>query len=58
MSPRVRERLRVMSQGLDRNSYVRYTQYGRTYIFMEGRWWTSPDISRSDAHRPANRFIL
>ncbi|MEL7445473.1 MAG: hypothetical protein AAGK02_06635 [Pseudomonadota bacterium] len=44
MSPRVRERLRLMSQGLDRNCHVRLIYLGRTYIFMEGRWWTSPDL--------------
>lgn len=44
MSPRVRERLRLISRGLDRNSYVRFKHCGRTYIFMEGRWWTSPDL--------------
>ena len=44
MSPRVRERLRLISRGLDRNSYVRFKHLGRTYIFMEGRWWTSPKI--------------
>lgn len=44
MSKSVRERLRLISQGLDRYSYVRFKHCGRTYIFMEGRWWTSPDL--------------
>lgn len=44
MSPSVRERLRIISQGLDHNSYVRFTHRGQTYIFMEGQWWTAPKI--------------
>lgn len=44
MSPSVRERLRIISRGLDCNCRVRLTLYGRTYIFMEGRWWTAPDL--------------
>lgn len=44
MTPRTRECLRAISNLLDPNSYVRLTQHGRTYIFMEGRWWTAPDL--------------
>jgi hypothetical protein len=44
MSPRVRNRLRLISSGLDHSCNVRLTYLGRTYIFMEGRWWTSPDL--------------
>lgn len=44
MSQEMRARLRLISQGLDRNSYVRFKHCGRTYIFMEGRWWTAPKI--------------
>ncbi len=44
MSPNVRERLRIISRGLDSNSFVRFTHRRRTYIFMEGRWWTAPDL--------------
>jgi hypothetical protein len=44
MSPRVRNRLRIISRGLDRYCHVRLTYLGRTYIFMEGRWWTAPDL--------------
>lgn len=44
MSPRVREWLRVISRGLDRNCHVRLTYMGRTYIFMEGKWWAAPKL--------------
>ncbi len=46
MNPAVRERLRLISQGLDDYSYVRFKHCGRLYIFMEGRWWTAPDLWR------------
>lgn len=44
MSPNVRNRLRIISRGLNHNCYVRLRYMGRTYIFMEGRWWTAPDL--------------
>ena len=44
MSPRVRNRLRIISRGLDHSCTVRLTYLGRTSIFMEGRWWTALDL--------------
>ncbi|MGV6849364.1 MAG: hypothetical protein ACWA5A_13405 [Marinibacterium sp.] len=44
MSPKMCERLRLISQGLERNSFVRFKHRGRTYIFMDGRWWIAPKI--------------
>ena len=44
MSKSVRNRLRLISRGLDPYCNVRLTYLGRTYIFMEGRWWTAPKL--------------
>ncbi|GHE02200.1 hypothetical protein U879_17610 [Defluviimonas sp. 20V17] len=44
MTRKMRDRLRLISRGLDEYSYVRFKHCGRVYIFMEGRWWTSPKV--------------
>lgn len=41
MSFSLRERLRLISQGLSYSNHLRLTHRGRTYIFLEGRWWTA-----------------
>lgn len=44
MNKSVRERLSFLSRGLHYSNHVRLTHRGRTYIFMEGRWWTAPTL--------------
>ena len=48
MSKSIRERLSFLSRGLHYSCHVRLTHRGRTYIFMEGRWWAAPKLRSCD----------